>query len=122
MRSRAASPTRGSEPAILALTVLASMTTFLGFPLLTFMPIFAREIFHGDIGRYSWMMAFSGMGAVLGALLIAWLGRFKHMGLTLLVVQMIFGGLIVAFAASRIFWLSNVLLFLAAWRCSWSSR
>jgi MFS family permease len=100
------------EPAILALTVLASMTTFLGFPLLTFMPIFAREIFHGDIGRYSWMMAFSGMGAVLGALLIAWLGRFKHMGLTLLVVQFALGGLIAAFAASRIFWVSNVLLFL----------
>ena len=100
-----------SEPAILALTVLASMTTFLGLPLLTFLPIFAREIFHGDIGRYSWMMACSGMGAVVGALVIAWLGRFKHMGLTLLVVQMIFGGLIAAFAVSRIFWVSNVLLF-----------
>ena len=37
-----------SEPTIIALTVLASMTTFLGLPLLTFLPIFAREIFHGD--------------------------------------------------------------------------
>ena len=100
-----------SEPDILALTVLASMTTFLGLPLLTFLPIFAREIFHGDIGRYSWMMSCSGMGAVAGALVIAWLGRFKHMGLALLVVQMIFGGLIAAFAMSRIYWLSNVLLF-----------
>jgi len=100
-----------SQPDILALTVLASMTTFLGLPLLTFLPIFAREIFHGDIGRYSWMMSCSGMGAVAGALVIAWLGRFKHMGLALLVVQMIFGGLIAAFAVSRIYWLSNVLLF-----------
>ena len=100
-----------SEPAILALTVLASMTTFLGLPLLTFLPIFAREVFHGDIGRYSWMMAFSGMGAVVGALVIAWLGRFKHMGRTLLVVQLIFGVLIAAFATSRILWLSNLLLF-----------
>jgi MFS family permease len=102
-----------SEPAILALTVLASMTTFLGLPLLTFLPIFAREIFQGGIGRYSEMMAFSGMGAVVGALVIAWLGRFKHMGLTLLVVQLIFGGLIAAFAVSRIFWVSNLLLFLS---------
>ena len=100
-----------SQPAILALTVLASMTTFLGLPLLTFLPIFAREIFHGDIGRYSWMMSCSGMGAVAGALVIAWLGRFKHMGLALLVVQMIFGGLIATFAVSRIYWVSNVLLF-----------
>ena len=100
-----------SQPDILALTVLASMTTFLGLPLLTFLPIFAREIFHGDIGRYSWMMLCSGMGAVAGALVIAWLGRFKHMGLALLVVQMIFGGLIAAFAVSRIYWVSNILLF-----------
>jgi MFS family permease len=101
-----------SQPAIIALTVLALMTTFLGLPLLTFLPVFAREIFHGDIGRYSEMMAFSGMGAVAGALVVAWLGRFRHMGLTLLLVQMAFGAIITAFAISRVFWVSNVLLFL----------
>jgi predicted MFS family arabinose efflux permease len=102
-----------SEPTIIALTVLASMTTFLGLPLLTFLPIFAREIFHGDIGRYSWMMAFSGIGAVTGALIVAWLGRFQHMGRVLLLIQLVFGGLIAAFAMSRIYWLSDVLLFLS---------
>ena len=58
------------EPSIVALTVLASMTTFLGLPLLTFLPVFAREVFHGDVGRYSEMMAFSGAGAVVGALIV----------------------------------------------------
>jgi len=56
-----------SEPTITALTVLASMTTFLGLPLLTFLPIFARDVFHGDVGTYSRMLAFSGAGAVIGA-------------------------------------------------------
>jgi MFS family permease len=102
-----------SEPTILALTVLASMTTFLGLPLLTFLPIFARDVFHGDVGTYSRMMAFSGAGAVLGALVVAWLGRFRHMGLTLLLVQVVFGLLIASFAVSRMFWLSNLLLFCA---------
>ena len=100
-----------SEPAIVALTILASITTFLGLPLLTFLPVFAREIFHGDVGRFSWMMAFSGMGAVTGALVIAWLGRFKHMGLALLMIQLVCGALITAFAFSRIYWLSCLLLF-----------
>jgi MFS family permease len=100
-----------SQPAIVALTVLAFLTTFLGLPLLTFLPIFARDIFHGGVGRYSTMMAFSGAGAVAGALVVAWLGRFKHMGLTLLLVQLTFGLLIVAFALSRIVWLSYLLLF-----------
>jgi MFS family permease len=99
------------EPAIVALTILAALTTFLGLPLLTFLPVFARDIFHGDINRFSHMMAFSGAGAVCGALIVAWLGRFKHMGRTLLVTQLAFGALITAFALSRIVWLSDVLLF-----------
>jgi MFS family permease len=100
------------QPAIVALTILAFLTTFLGLPLLTFLPIFARDIFHGDVGRYSVMMSFSGAGAVVGALVVAWLGRFKHMGLTLLLVQLAFGVLVTAFALSRTLWLSYLLLFL----------
>jgi MFS family permease len=100
-----------SEPSIIALTVLAFLTTFLGLPILTFLPVFAREIFHGDVNVYTHMMAFSGGGAVIGALVVAWLGRFKHMGRTLLIVQALFGGIIVAFAMSQIWWLSCVLLF-----------
>jgi MFS family permease len=99
------------QPAIVALTVLAFLTTFLGLPLLTFLPIFASDIFHGDVGLYSVMMSFSGAGAVVGALVVAWLGRFKHMGLALLLVQLTFGALITAFAMSRILWLSCLLLF-----------
>ncbi len=101
-----------SEPAIVALTVLAFLTTFLGLPLLTFMPIFARDIFGGGVERYSVMMSYSGAGAVIGALGVAWLGRFKRMGLTLLLVQLVFGLLVTAFALSRIGWLSHLLLFL----------
>ena len=100
------------QPAIVALTVLAFLTTFLGLPLLTFLPIFARDIFRGDVGQYSVMMSFSGAGAVVGALVVAWLGRFKHMGLTLLLVQFAFGVLVTAFALSRVIWLSYLLLFL----------
>jgi MFS family permease len=102
-----------SEPAIVALTMLAFMTTFLGLPLLTFLPVFARDVFKGDIEVYSEMVAYSGIGAVVGALVVAWLGRFRHMGLVLLLVQVVFGALIAAFASSRVFWLSNLLLFLA---------
>ncbi|PYR95281.1 MAG: MFS transporter [Acidobacteria bacterium] len=99
------------EPAIIALTILAALTTFLGLPLLTFLPVFARDIFHGDINRFSHMMAVSGVGAVCGALIVAWLGRFRHMGLALLLVQATFGMLVVAFSLSRVPWVSYALLF-----------
>lgn len=99
------------QPAIIALTILASLTTFLGLPLLTFLPVFARDIFHGDVNRFTHMMAFSGAGAVCGALITAWLGRFRHMGWAVLVTQAVFGTLVTIFALTRIGWLSNILLF-----------
>jgi len=49
---------------------------------------------------------------VVGALIVAWLGRFKRMGLTALIVQAVYGLLILAFAISRTLWLSDILLFL----------
>ena len=99
------------EPTIVALTILGGLTTFLGLPLLTFLPVFAKDIFHGDINRFSHMMAFSGIGAICGALIVAWLGKFKHMGRVLLTTQALFGALVVAFALSRVGWLSNAILF-----------
>jgi MFS family permease len=102
------------ESTLIALTVLACLTTFLGLPLTTLLPVFARDIFHGDAGLYSRMMAFAGAGSVTGALLIAWLGRHKHMGRILLLVQVAFGVFVIAFSQSRILWLSEVLLFFAA--------
>jgi MFS family permease len=99
------------EPAIVALTILGGVTTFLGLPLLTFLPVFAKDIFHSDINRYSHMMAFSGAGAVCGALVTAWLGRFPHMGRALLTTLAGFGVFVTAFALCRIGWLSDALLF-----------
>jgi MFS family permease len=101
------------EPALIALIVVAFFTTFLGLPLITFLPVVAHTVFHGEIGLYSTMIAFSGAGSVVGALLVAWLGRFKHMGRTLLIVQAFYGLLIAGFALSRALWASELILFCA---------
>jgi MFS family permease len=94
-----------------ALVVLAAATTFLGFALLTFLPIFADKIFHEGAATYSHLLAFSGAGSIVGALIVAWLGKFPKMGLTALLVQAVYGLLIIAFAVSRVLWLSDLLLF-----------
>jgi hypothetical protein len=72
-----------------ALTVLAFATTFLGFAVLQFLSIFAQRVFHEGAGTYSELLAFSGAGSVAGALVIAWLGKFKRMGLAVLVAQLL---------------------------------
>ena len=100
------------EPSIIALTILAAATTFLGNPILTFLPVFARDAFNGGVGEYARLMSFAGAGAVTGALVVAWLGKFKHMGLTLLLIQLAFGGLMVGFAQANVLWVNSALLFL----------
>jgi MFS family permease len=98
------------EKHVLTLTALAFASTFLGVPLLTFLPVFARNVFHGGVGQYSQMMAWSGIGAIAGALVVAWLGRFRHMGRTALTIQLASGILTVSFAVTRTLWVSHVLL------------
>jgi len=96
---------------LVALIVLAAATTFLGFAILTFLPAFARSVFNADASTYSELMAFSGAGSICGALVVAWLGKFKRMGLTALLMQAIYGTLILAFSLSHVLWLSEILLF-----------
>jgi predicted MFS family arabinose efflux permease len=97
---------------LVALIVLAAATTFLGFAVLTFLPLFTQTVFNEGAETYSHLLAFSGAGSVAGALVVAWLGKFPRMGLTALVVQLVYGLLILAFSASHVLWLSEVLLFL----------
>ena len=102
-----------SQAGLIGLIVLAFATTFLGTPILTFLPLFAQDIFRGGVSQYTQLMAFAGGGAVTGALVVAWLGRFRHMGLTALALQVAFGGLVVVFAQTRVLWINEFLLFAA---------
>ena len=101
------------QPGLIGLTLLAFATTFLGTPVLTFLPLFAQDVFRGGVGQYTQLMACAGAGAVTGALVVAWLGTFRGMGRTLLVLQLVFGALVALFALTRVIWISAVLLFAA---------
>ena len=101
---------------LMILTILAFVTTFLTMPISTLLPTFANDA-SGAAGspqsRLWMMMACQGLGAILGALVVGSLGRFPRMGRVLLAMQILLGLLIAAFAASRWFPMSLVLLFLA---------
>jgi len=96
---------------LITLTVLGFATTFLANPLLTFLPLFTQNVFGGDVGQYTRLMAFAGGGAVTGALVVAWLGKFRHMGRTLLLMQLALGTVVVLFALTRVFWMNALLLY-----------
>ena len=99
------------SPNLRTLTMLGFIAAFLGLPLLTFLPIIAKDVFHQDVGLYTRMMTTSGVGAVCGAMIVAWIGRHRHMGRILLGLLSAFGVAMTAFALSREVWLSTLILF-----------
>ena len=101
------------RPALIGLAVLGFATTFLGNPFLTFLPLFAQNVFHGDVSLYTKLLACASAGAVTGALFVAWRGRFPHMGRAALLMQALYAILILLFAITRVLWLNAVILFFA---------
>jgi len=99
------------HPVILTMTFLALCTTMLASPVLTLLPVMAQKVFQLGPDGYSRLMAFSGAGAVVGALSVAWMGRFERMGRAVLLVQVALGVVLAAFAASRFLPLSYGLIF-----------
>lgn len=96
---------------LLTVIALGFFCALLGGPLLTFLPIITRDVFHRDVGFYTQLMTFSGAGAVTGALVVAWLGKNKHMGGILLILLILFGATIISFGLSRNTYLSALILF-----------
>jgi predicted MFS family arabinose efflux permease len=96
-----------------ALIVLAFMMTLLAFPLIVFLPVFAKDVFHGGPNLYTIFLVCSGIGSICGALTIAALGKHKKMGLLVLLMLTGLGLLITCFSLSHLFILSCVLIFIA---------
>jgi predicted MFS family arabinose efflux permease len=94
-----------------ALIVLAFLMTLLAFPLIVFLPVFAKDVFRGGPNLYTIFLVCSGIGSICGALTIAAIGKHKHMGRLVLLMLLGLGILISAFALSRNFVLSCVLIF-----------
>jgi MFS family permease len=96
-----------------AVTLLGFIGAFLGLPLLTFLPVITRDVFQQDVGFYSRLMTFSGAGAVSGALIVAYIGKHRHIGRLLLIFLASFGTAMALFSLSRTPALSAALLFIA---------
>jgi predicted MFS family arabinose efflux permease len=99
-------------PGLDSLIVLAFCMTLLAIPLLTFLPVFAKEVFHGDAVTYSHLLICSGAGSICGALSVAAAGKLKRQGLAALFALIALGALITGFSLSKSIALSGVLIFL----------
>jgi predicted MFS family arabinose efflux permease len=100
------------KPGMDSLIILAFGMTLLGIPLLTFLPVFARDVLHGGAASFTKLLAFSGAGSVCGALIVAAFGKIQGQGRVALAVLVAMGCLIVGFSMSKVLPVSLLLIFM----------
>jgi MFS family permease len=95
------------QPEMLILVWMTAVSSFLAIPFLTFIPFFAKMQLHTGESGLGWLLAASGLGALLGAVTIAALGTLPHRGKVVVVAGLFFFAAIIGFCYSHSFLLSQ---------------
>jgi MFS family permease len=96
---------------IRSVLLLISLVSLLGMPLTVLMPVFARDVLHGDSHTLGFLMGASGLGSLVGAAYLA--SRRNILGLEkwTALASGIFGGGLIVFSLSRNFFFSLLMMF-----------
>jgi predicted MFS family arabinose efflux permease len=100
-----------SQPQMRVLVVLVVSCSLLLIPIFTFIPYFARTQLGADERGLGWLMAYSGIGAVLGAVLVAWRGQIRHRGAVIAFSGVLVMCAVIVFCFSHSFLLSTAMMF-----------
>ena len=95
---------------IRALLLLLGMVSLVGLPYVVLMPIFADQILHGGARALGILMGATGVGALLGALTLAFREGVRGLGRWVAWCCAGFGASLIVFAVSHKFWVSVLLL------------
>lgn len=90
---------------------LTFFNSIFGMSYVILMPIFARDILDAGSRGYGLLQSSTGVGSLLGTLLVAYLARYGRKGWQTLIGSATFGVLIVVFAFSQSYSLSLLLVF-----------
>jgi MFS family permease len=101
-----------SQPMIRTLILIVLVTGLFGSSFAVLIPAWAVDILHGNAATNGWLQSARGVGALLGALLIASLGRFSFRGRLLTLGTLAFPAVLLVFAL--VHWLPLSLLALLA--------
>jgi MFS family permease len=90
--------------------ILFACVSLVGVPYVVLLPAFARDVLAGDARTLGVLTSCAGLGALGGALWLAARDSLRGIGSVVVRSTSALGVTLIAFAASRAFWLSAVLL------------
>ena len=85
---------------VLALLTMAFIPLLFGFPYMLLLPAFAVEALSLDANGLGLLMAITGIGAIVGSMVVAYLGNFNRMGLVFMGAAALWGVALMAFSQS----------------------
>jgi predicted MFS family arabinose efflux permease len=99
------------QGAMETLVGIAFCMTALAIPMITFLPVFAKDVFHKNEMTYTLFLVTSGLGSITGALTVAAMGNIPNKGRIALSMLMALGAGITGFSLSHSVVVSCILLF-----------
>ena len=101
-----------SNPTVYTLLILVGIISFFGFPYISFLPVYARDILKTGPQGLGILMGFAGAGAFSGALVLALRRAVHRRGVVMAIAGITFSTALLVFALSKTLWLSHAMLFL----------
>jgi len=95
--------------------ILIISTGFFVLPFQSFLPVFAKDILHGDSSLYGVLTGCYGAGALAGAFFLASRKSVKHFPTYILIAAFLFSGALAVFSYSGIAGLSMAVLIICGW-------
>jgi len=90
-----------NSPVLSTLTMLGAVGSFLAFPLITYLPVFAGDVLRTGVTGYSLLLTSFGSGAILGAVTTAHRGNMPGRGRRLLLAMIVYGSVTAGAMACR---------------------
>lgn len=101
------------QGAMETLILIAFCMTALAIPMITFLPVFAKNVFHKNEMTYTLFLVCSGLGSITGALTVAALGNIHNKGRIAMTMLVALGAGITGFSLSKSVAASCLLLFIS---------
>jgi MFS family permease len=90
--------------------LLLALVSTMGMPYTVLMPAVAAKLLHGGPHTLGWLMTASGAGALAGAFFLAARPTVLGLGRVIATASGLFGAALIALGASRVLWLSLLIM------------
>ncbi len=95
------------------LIILLAIVGLIGTPVTLIAPVFAKDFLHGNASTFGFLMSAYGTGALIGAIYLLNKNNVLGLGKLIAFAVFVFGGGMIAFAFSRVLWLSLLIMMLS---------